>query len=62
MRRALATNRQVLAKLAEVERRLETHDADIQGLMEAIRELITPPDPPRRQIGFEPPPDRRSKK
>ncbi len=59
MRRALATNRQVLSKLAEVERRLETHDADIQGLMEAIRELITPPDPPRRQIGFEAPADRR---
>ena len=41
MRRALATNRQVLAKLAEVERRLEGHDADIQDLMDAIRELIT---------------------
>lgn len=53
MRRAIADNRQILAKLAEVERRLETHDADIQDLMEAIRELITPPDPPRRRIGFE---------
>jgi len=57
MRRALATNRQVLAKLAEVERRLESHDADIQGLMDAIRELINPPDPPRRRIGFEAPAD-----
>ncbi len=55
MRRAIAANRQVLAKLAEVERRLETHDADIQGLMDAIRELINPPDPPRRRIGFETP-------
>ena len=64
MRRAIAANRQVLAKLAEVERRLETHDADIQDLMDAIRELINPPDPPRRRIGFEAPPDlpaRRSK-
>ncbi len=55
MRRAIATNRQVLAKLSEVERRLEGHDADIQDLMEAIRELITPQDPPRRRIGFETP-------
>ena len=55
MRRAIAANRQVLAKLAEVERRLETHDADIQDLMDAIRELINPPDPPRRRIGFETP-------
>ena len=57
MRRAIATNRNVLAKLAEVERRLEGHDAEIQDLMDAIRELITPPDPPRRRIGFEAPAD-----
>jgi hypothetical protein len=57
MRRAIATNRHILAKLAEVERRLETHDADIQDLMDAIRELINPPDPPRRRIGFETPVD-----
>lgn len=53
MRRAIATNRNIPAKLAEVERRLEAHDADIQGLMDVIRELINPPDPPRRRIGFE---------
>ena len=57
MRRALTDNRQVLAKLVEVERRLESHDTDIQDLMEAIRELINPPDPPRRRIGFEAPAD-----
>jgi hypothetical protein len=57
MRRAIAANRHILAKLAEVERRLESHDSDIQDLMDAIRELINPPDPPRRRIGFEAPPD-----
>ena len=57
MRRAIAANRDILAKLAEVERRLESHDSDIQDLMDAIRELITPPDPPRRRIGFEAPPE-----
>src|SRR5579862_9342876 len=57
MRRAIAGNRNVLTKLAELERRLESHDSDIQDLMDAIRELITPPDPPRRRIGFEAPPD-----
>ncbi len=57
MRRAIAANRHVLAKLAEVERRLENHDADIQDLMDAIRELIEPPEPPRRRIGFEAPQD-----
>jgi len=55
MRRAITANRHVLSKLAEIERRLEGHDANIQDLMDAIRELINPPDPPRRQIGFEAP-------
>ncbi len=62
MRRAIAANRTILAKLAEVERRMETHDADIQDLMEAIRELINPPDPPRRRIGFEAPLDSNPKR
>ena len=57
MRRAIAAHRYVLAKLAEVERRLETHETDIHDLMDAIRELMNPPDPPRRRIGFETPVD-----
>ncbi len=55
MRRAIAANRQILAKLAEMERRLESHDADIQDLMDAIRELMDSPEPDRRRIGFEVP-------
>jgi hypothetical protein len=35
MRRAIAADRQILAKLTEMERRLENHDADIQDLMDA---------------------------
>jgi phage regulator Rha-like protein len=55
MRRAIAANRQILAKLAEMERRLESHDADIQDLMDAIRELMDSPQPDRGRIGFEVP-------
>jgi hypothetical protein len=57
MRRAIAGNRHVLTKLAELERRLKSHDADIQDLMDAIRELMSPLEPNRRSIGFEVPPD-----
>jgi hypothetical protein len=57
MRRAIAGNRNVLSKLAELERRLETHDTDIQALMDAIRELMSPAEPSRTRIGFEPPSD-----
>ena len=57
MRRAIAGNHQVLTKLAELEGRLDSHDTDIQDLMEAIRELMSPPEPTRTQIGFEAPSD-----
>jgi hypothetical protein len=55
MRRAIAGNRHILTKLAELERRLEGHDADLQDLMEAIRELMSPVEPSRSRIGFETP-------
>ena len=57
MRRAIAGNRHILTKFAQLERRLETHDADIQDLMDAIRELMSPPEPTRSRIGFEAQPD-----
>jgi hypothetical protein len=57
MRRASAGNRHILTKLAELERRLKSHDADIQDLMDAIRELMSPEEPNRRRIGFEAPAD-----
>lgn len=53
MREALAVNQQIVAKLAEIERRLEQHDTDIQDLVEALRELMAPLPPNRRKIGFE---------
>src|SRR3984885_4847219 len=53
MRRAIAGNRNILTKLAELENRLDTHDSTIQDLIEAIKELMTPPDPPRKRIGFQ---------
>ena len=61
MRRAIVGNRQILTKLAELEHRLKSHDADIQGLMNAIRELMSPEEPNRRRIGFEAPSEPRGK-
>jgi hypothetical protein len=61
MRRAIAGNRHILTKLSELERRLEGHDTDIQDLMNAIRELMSPPEPTRTRIGFEAPADSRGK-
>jgi glutamine synthetase type III len=53
MREALAANRQIAAKLSELESRLENHDADIQELVAAIRSLMSPPARNPKRIGFE---------
>jgi phage regulator Rha-like protein len=55
MRRALAENRTIRTKLAELERRLKNHDDSIDELIQAIRELMSAPEPNRRRIGFEAP-------
>lgn len=52
MREALAANQEILAKLEELESRVENHDANIQGLIEAIRELMEPLPARGRRIGF----------
>ena len=52
MRQTIAANRQIMSKLAKIESRLENHDVDIQDLIGAVRELMTPPPPNRRSIGF----------
>ena len=55
MRQALAVNQHVVSKLSELEARLDSHDDEIQGLVEAIRELLTPLPASQRRIGFEVP-------
>jgi hypothetical protein len=52
MRELLASNRELAQKLAELERKVETHDQSITGILKAIRELMNPPVPKRRGIGF----------
>ena len=53
LREMLATNRKLARKIDELENRLDTHDSAIQDLIEAIKELMMPPDPPRKSIGFQ---------
>jgi hypothetical protein len=55
MRQALAVNQHVVSKLSELEARLDSHDDEIQDLVEAIRELMAPLPANSRRIGFEAP-------
>ena len=54
LRGMLLQHKELAAKLAEFERKLETHDRQIIALVDAIRRLMAPlPDPPRKPIGFQ---------
>jgi len=52
LRQVLSTNKELAHKLAELERKLGEHDDSIRSLFDAIRQLMTPPELPRRRIGF----------
>lgn len=60
LREILATNTELARKLERLEHKLElhagkltTHDEAISAVLSAIRELMTPPEPPKkRRIGF----------
>jgi hypothetical protein len=53
LREMMATHKELAFKLVELEERLEGHDEQIQNIFDAIRQLMTPPEPPRKKIGFE---------
>jgi hypothetical protein len=52
LRRALETNRELAQKFSELEKRVGKHDEEISAILEAIRQLMTPSEKPRREIGF----------
>jgi hypothetical protein len=52
LREALAPQRELATKLADLERKIAGHDESIRTLFDAIRQLMAPPPPKRRRIGF----------
>ena len=53
LRDLLASNKELAKKLEELERKLDTHDQAIAGILDAIRQLMAPPPAPKkRRIGF----------
>jgi hypothetical protein len=58
LRQVLASNKDLAKKLDQLERKLETHDQAIVGILKAIRDLMSrpapnpPPPPKNRPIGF----------
>ena len=52
LRQMIAANKDLASKLREFERKLQTHDQAITGILKAIQQLTTSPIPKRRGIGF----------
>ena len=52
LRHSLESNRQLARKFGELEKRVGKHDEEIGAIIEAIRQLMAPPEKPRREIGF----------
>jgi hypothetical protein len=52
LRETLALHKDLARKLSQLERKIEGHDASIRTLFDAIRQLTSPPEKPRREIGF----------
>lgn len=54
LRAIISTHKELALKLVELERKIARHDEEIKAIFEAIRQLMTPPEKPKRRIGFHP--------
>ncbi|OIP13034.1 MAG: hypothetical protein AUK53_06875 [Betaproteobacteria bacterium CG2_30_59_46] len=52
IREMLSSHKELAVKLEELERKVSSHDQAIAGLIDAIRQLMTPPAQKKRGIGF----------
>lgn len=52
LRETLETNRELARKFAELEKRVGKHDDEISAIIDAIRQLMAPPEKTHREIGF----------
>lgn len=52
LRRILSTHKELAHKLKELERKIEHHDSEIREIFDVIRQLMAPPEEPKRRIGF----------
>ena len=53
LREILSTHKELADKLKELELKLDTHDEQIQVIIETINQLLTEPEKPKKKMGFE---------
>ena len=52
LREMIMANKDILLKLEQLERKVTSHDENIQMIFKALKQLLNPPQIPRRRIGF----------
>ena len=52
LRETMSLQKDLVTKLADLERKIARHDESIRTLFDAIRQLMASPEKPRRSIGF----------
>ena len=52
LRNLVAGNKELASKMKRLERKVDSHDQAITGLIDSMRQLLAPPDPKKRPIGF----------
>ena len=52
LREITSGNKELAQKLNELEKKYEKHDKDIKAIIDALRQLMTPPEKTKRKIGF----------
>jgi len=52
MRELLLSHKDILLQLEKIEKKLTRHDDDIALIFEYLKQLLNPPQTPRRKIGF----------
>jgi len=46
------THKDILLQLEKIEKKLSGHDEDIQLIFKYLKQLLNPPQQPRKRIGF----------
>jgi len=52
LREIISTHKKVADKLKDLENKFKDHDEQITQIIQVINQLMTPPDPPKKKIGF----------
>jgi hypothetical protein len=52
MREMIMTHKDILLQLEKIEKKLTGHDEDITLIFQYLKQLLNPPQSPRRKIGF----------